>query len=1588
MTTNLGGAEDKMRPANVTEKVKALSERLTHGRNSGQKSSSGADLLNEESLAAHLFAKAPTEFLENQTLDELVEISERSLSCLQEYLSSSALSIKTYRREHRGEQITCLNLALGDRPFIINTVTECLRAHGIGIRALLHPIIMTGGCRASLSYLELPALAESTVATLTAELRESLEQVVLVTEDFTPMIVRAETCARVLDNSRYSSSFPISERKEIADFLRWLTDGGYIFLGHAEWRVTDKEAIVPNPEATLGLFRSGSARCASIHPELLEDAQRLIEGNKLITITRLCSESHVHRRIRLTHIAVRELSPEGRLLSIHSFIGMLTSRGVSQEASSIPLIRRKLQTIIEREAVLEGSYDYKNIVNVIDSMPKDEALRMDVDTLRDVVHVIIGDISRDETRIHMYLDPEKRGVSMLTAIPRDRFNTAVRHKIQRHVEELLGAKPDSSEFHVGVSNKPLVRLYFYIPVARGAAPVVDLPKLRTDIVELSQTWRDNLGSLVRSSNLFSDRERIWSDYAEAFPEDYQAIQSAEETLHDIAAIERLSADHLVHVSMIPAVAGDSAISLMVYNRDSQISLSTALPVLEFAGFDVLNERTTEVCPRGSAAVFVHRFTVRPASGNSVNEKRFHDVVAPGLALVLSGKADNDPLNTLMLEAGLSTRALALLRTYCRLLWQVSKTGTRRGMRRSLASVPHLAVQLWEMFDLRFNPALKISLDERAARFTTAANSFQDALREVSDISKDKILRSLLMLLEHTLRTNFYAGNPTIALKLDSSKIDVMPQPRPLFEIFVSSPTVEGVHLRGSRVARGGLRWSERPDDFRSEVLGLVKTQTVKNVVIVPGGAKGGFIVKRMPSDPKLVPQAVEDAYKEFVRSLLTLTDNRIGDAIVPPADMVIYDAPDPYLVVAADKGTAKFSDMANKLAIDEFKFWLGDAFASGGSNGYDHKLYAITAKGAWECVKRHFADTGLDYSTTPFTVVGIGDMSGDVFGNGLILSDKMKLLAAFDHRHILIDPSPDPAASFAERKRMFNLPRSQWTDYDAKLLSKGGGIYGRFDKEIKLSVEARAALGIAAETPAVMNGEQIINLVLKAPVDLIWNGGIGTYFKSPIESHADVGDGTNDRVRINSDEIRAKVIGEGGNLGFTQKARIDFAMAGGRINTDAIDNSGGVDMSDHEVNLKILCADLMRQKRLSLEDRNKLLKEMSSDVTELVLDHNRRHGLLLTLGVDRSLRNIDYFRALMRDMARLGYVNRSLESLPDDDDLNDRIREKKGLTRPELAICVATVKMWVKDLILNSPLPKDPVMQSYLLGYFPRAIRERFTADIPNHALSANIIATEVSNMLVDMLGTTFIHRNALSFGVPPITVITSALAAEAILKTEQIRQDLWRIDNVQTNGEFLELVRRTGRALAETTIWLLSAHQGMKGVGELTALYAVPFGKVIEGLSPDEGFLRYGFTPLSAKSLTVFPHLVPTLEMLWTAQDAGRDVAITDGVFSEVMHLLSVDTLVKAGRALEPQNRWEQEILKAALSDIRRSVSNITAKLLGRNVTEKAQVMAELRRSPSYDRLFALLDEGKQQGLHLASLAVIAKQLRTFELADGASQS
>ncbi len=1587
------GSNKGKRPSS-TEKVKQLSDLLADGgKKSGVASRRIPELdLTVEALATSLFSKAPADFLERKTLADLSTITTEALDCLATFMSDTK-KVVVQSRTHPGHSSMCF--ALGDRPFIINTVLEYLRECGVSAEVLLHPILLNRGFRISLSYVEFEAHSAAELQLLEQRAHAALSDLVLATEDFTSTLVHTETLARVLENPRYTSSYPQSERKEIADFLHWLSDGGFVFLGHALWKTTSSGELQAQPATTLGIFRTGHSYLQEVKDQTREDALRLLSQHQLISFSRLFTTSPVHRRIKMSHFAVAELSTEGRVIAVHSLIGFLTSKALSQESSSIPLIRRKLQKLIELEDVQENSFDFKNIVNIIDGMPEEEALRHDIETLREITR-LASDIQRkEETCVHLSFPADNRGALLLVVLPRDRFTNSARTRIQEHAEAALGAVSDSSEFHLDVSPRDGARLYFYVPFTSTNRPNIDPERFKAEIIQLSKTWSDALQERIAESTLFKDVDDVLERYGDAFPENYQALQSVEECELDIKNIELLSADRRVVVSMSRGKEGAADLfTLIVYHRGSVITISKALPVLENVGLEVIDEKAASVTPASSEPIYIHRFVVRPRQEVSMPSDAFEATVAPGLEAIFSGNAENDALNALMLSSRLSIRAVALLRTYTALLWQISKFSSRQVITQTLVSTPDAARQLWEMFELLFNPHGKGTALERREEFLQLLSDYRDELHSVKDITKDRVLRSLAELLEHTLRTNFYHCNFSIAIKLHSEKIEILPNPRPMFEIFVSAPEVEGVHLRGSRVARGGLRWSDRYEDFRSEVLGLMKTQKIKNALIVPGGAKGGFVVKNLPTEPSQIAPAVEGAYRVFIRSLLSVTDNRVGAGIKHPEGQVIYDADDPYLVVAADKGTATFSDIANRIATEEYNFWLGDAFASGGSQGYDHKIYGITAKGAWECVKRHFNDIGFDHTNQPFTAIGIGDMAGDVFGNGLLLSRNYKLVAAFNHRHVFLDPTPEPEESYQERRRLFLLKGSQWSDYRKELISAGGGVFGRFDKEITLSAAVRKALAVPENTPATVNGEQLINLILRAQVDLLWNGGIGTYVKSQEESHADVNDGTNDRVRVNANELRAKVVAEGGNLGFTQRARIEFAQRGGRINTDAIDNSGGVDLSDHEVNLKILFSGLMREGKLGIAERNSILKEMAPDVVEAVLDHNRSHALLLSMAVLRSKRNIEYFQSLIRELHRLGYVNRSLENLPDDEELRERISQKASMSRPELAVCTAAVKMWIKDALLSSNLLADPLLKTYLFDYFPGILRDRFAEELAGHPLSANIIATQVANTLIDTMGITFVHRMCVTYSVPPIEVLKCSLAAEHILGTKGIRTVLRRFDTFENSQTYLSLCVEISRALMDAASWLLTSHDSGMSLAKAVDLYESDYRKLITNIESvlvgKEGdaykarlskYEHMGLDSLTAKSLAAFPRIVIHLEMLSAAKRAGKDLSKVAQVFSITIEELGVGGLLSQAALPETTNKWENELLLGSTDDIRRSLSRITARLLDLGVQNPQEVGSVLKKAAGFERVKSTLDDARTGAPSVAALSVVAKQLRTFEL-------
>lgn len=1545
-------------------------------------------LVEKDELSEFLFAKAPEEFLLSHTKAELVEIVNGASQAIDSYLSEDGkLAV---HRSSLQSGVTHFFMALGDRPFIINSLRECLLAFGGNISVILHPIIIREGYRISLSFVELTSVSEEESRILQKHLEQTLKHVVSSTEDFTSMLVRVETVARLLESTTQTPPEQQGYQRECAEFLRWLTNGGLIFVGSASWNRSQLEPRKQSvdPDTALGVVRLEGTFSERLVEELREDLQHLLSENLLIDICRVRSESYVQRRSPMLAISLRELAVDGSTQAVHQVVGLLTSKALSEEASAVPFIRRKLHDLLTLEGAIENSHDYKNIVNIFDSMPKDEVLCLSVPSLRSLVHTILDIQNKNETRVSIKFDHGKRSASVLIVMPRDRFNSEVRHHLQRHIENTFGAPLGSSEYFLDLSNKPHARFYFHIPLSERTMPQIDLARLKLEVGELTQTWLDRLEDRILRSNQFRQPGQIWKRYRYAFPEEYQALQLVEDCEHDIRVLEGLDYETTPRVSMRPAAEReDGSFTLVVYNLGHDLTISEAFPVLDNVGLEVLSERAFQVTPSRKPPVFVHRFVVRPRGNTYITPNTFEMYLAPGLSAIFRAQVHNDPLNSLLIQANLDIHAIRLLRAYTGLLWQVNKFATRSAILNALAQVPAAANQLWNLFEIRFNPHHGASLESREKRFRVSMSTFQDSLRDVQDITHDRVLRALASLLEHTVRTNFYRNESTIALKLDSKNIDGMPEPRPHFEIYVYSEFVEGVHLRSGPIARGGIRWSDRVQDYRTEVLDLMKTQRIKNALIVPSGAKGGFIVKQLPEERDEQRAAVKSAYQLFIRSLLSVTDNRVEGEIVHPENVICHDEEDPYFVVAADKGTATYSDVANKIAVDEYQFWLGDAFASGGSEGYDHKLYGITARGAWESVKRHFHNIGLNFVNKDFTAVGIGDMSGDVFGNGLLMSDRFQLVGAFNHRHIFLDPNPDSKISYQERKRLFETPGSQWSDYNQELISDGGGVFGRFEKEIELSPAIRRALGISDSVPETVDGETLISLILKADVDLLWNGGIGTYVKSKHESNADVNDGTNDRVRIDAEELRARVVGEGGNLGFTQRARIEFARKGGNIHTDAIDNSAGVDLSDHEVNLKILFRQLMQEERLTCEERNDLLRQIGPDVVEKVLLHNKNHALSLTLGFSRSKKNIDYFRTLIRELVRKKYINRRLEQLPEDEELIERSSHRQGLWKPELAVSLGGVKLWIKEEFLATSLPEDPLLEAYLLDYFPKTIQEQYRAEILAHPLARHIATTEAMNQLIDMVGITFVHRMCLNHSTSVVEVMKCTLAAELLLGARKLRKALFELDSFDTNQVFRKLLEELHDVLREVTAWFLNFHQHLT-LKEMVELYRDSYRtladaplEVLAGTEREMYQLRlhkYGEQGLGeqiAQAFALFPRISVHLEMLWATRQSSCELSSVAGRTSEIIENLGLEALLSLETSIDTRDKWETELVLNAYQNMRRSVSSLACEMLTHEATWE-DLCKEPRFLQAIESVKTIIDEAHDGSNEAVGVAVVAQHL------------
>jgi glutamate dehydrogenase len=1317
---------------------------------------------------------------------------------------------------------TVVEITTDDMPFLVDSLGIVLGQEALTIHVMVHPVLAVhrdrtgkllgladddaepprGFTKESWQHIQIDRIEDpARLKELERKILSAFDDVRLAVSDWQRMRQQALDIAASLDSAQ--PHVRAHETEEARELLEWISDNHFTFLGYREYRLErgrSEDTLNAIPDTGLGILRSRTRRPQPtvLRGELRDHARR----PELLTITKANSKSTVHRSTYLDYIGIKTFDKSGRVTGERRFLGLFTSSVYHRSPREIPLLRHKIARVIAHFGLDPASHDAKAVVHVLETYPRDELFQARSDDLIRIVRGVVNLYERRRVRVFLRRDVFNRFYSALIYVPRDRYNTQVREKLEAVISEQLRA--ESSESQVQISESALARLHIIARVSPENAPRVDVDALEQQIADAVHTWDDHLRSALIAARGEFEGRTLADRYRHAFPAAYVEEISPQEAIDDIAELERVVADPSRTTMRLIASGGDTA-CLRLFRASDAIALSRALPILENLGFLVISERPYLATIAGHGAFSITSYEMRRADGKRI-EAALGERLSEAFLAVLDGRAENDGFNRLVVQTAMHWRQAMVLRAYCRYLLQTSSTFSQPYMEQVLAANAPIAGLLWQLFEAQFEP--RIEARERSRRAKRLRTQLAKLLDGVKSLDEDRIVRRFMTLIDATLRTNYFqtgadgAEKPYVSFKLDPRSIPDLPLPRPAFEIFVYSPRVEGVHLRMGLVARGGLRWSDRREDFRTEVLGLMKAQNVKNTLIVPVGAKGGFVPKRLPANgtrDDIQREGVE-CYRLFIRGLLDVTDNIVNGRVAAPANVVRRDGDDAYLVVAADKGTATFSDIANAIAAD-YGFWLGDAFASGGSAGYDHKKMGITARGAWECVKRHFRELGIDTQSQEFTAVGIGDMSGDVFGNGMLCSPHMKLLAAFNHQHIFLDPAPDPAKSFAERQRLFALPRSTWEDYDRKLISKGGGIYSRAAKTITISPQAREMLGIDRDT---LTPIELIRAVLCMPVDLLWNGGIGTYVKSSEETHADVGDRANDSVRVNGRDLRCRVVGEGGNLGFSQRGRIEYAATGGRINTDFVDNSGGVDCSDHEVNIKILLNNLPKRAGLTLAKRNKMLADMTDNVASLVLRDNYLQSQALSLLEFRAAQDLQEHAHMIRSLEISGHLDRALEFLPTAEEIVERHRAGRGLTRPELAILLAYAKMTLYTRLIDSNVPEDPYLSQELDRYFPDLIERRFGQYVKQHRLRREIIATATTNSVINRMGATFARRIQEDTGASAAAVVRAYAIAREAFEMRKTWSEIEALDNKIAAATQYELMRETTRLLRFSTYWLI----------------------------------------------------------------------------------------------------------------------------------------------------------------------------------------
>jgi glutamate dehydrogenase len=1500
-----------------------------------------------------------------------------------------------------------------DSPFLVDSVQEELLARGIGVRRLLHPVVGTirdeqgrlervmsgrdASHRESVMHFELDRpLASAERDDLERRITAILRDVRLAVRDFEPM---QERVRHMIELARSAAiRYPPQEVGEAIDFLEWLAQLNFVLLGYREYELVDidgeeRAGIRAVPGSGLGILSDVQRSAfADVTPlaSLDEVVRARIEGGDLLVFSKTNAYSTVHRRARMDYIGVRIVNAEGVITGEARLIGLFTSKAYMESAAKTPLLHHKLEQILVAEDLIPGSHDYKEAVELFESFPKDELFQAPAEELRRLVVGLLQLEKHGGIRVLVRRDLYGRSVSIVVALPRDRFNAALRKRLQQYfLEQFRGTTVD---YHLSLGETESARIFFTVHVEPGTQiPEVPYEQVEAEVERLARSWDDDLHDALVSRVGPERGAMLAEEYAPRFPSYYKASEEWGLIVDDVLALEELQSNpegFLVRIGN--ETEGERLTRVRLYKTGGKVDLSAFMPILEALGLRAVEEIPTQVLGEGKA--YIHDFGVLDPRGAVLDLGTEADHVAATIAAVWRGEAESDSLNRLVTLSDLDWRQVQILRALRKYRMRVSSRFTEEYRNDGMAAHPQIASALVDLFEARFDPAREASEEE----IDEIRQSIHAGLRDVTSLDQDNILRSLLGTIEAIVRTNAYVpGRTSLSFKLRSARVPEMPKPHPLFEIFVYSPQMEAIHLRGGMIARGGIRWSDRKEDYRTEVLGLMKAQKVKNAVIVPDGSKGGFILRRTPASPDELKAEVVARYVTFMQGMLDITDNLVDGEVVHPDLVRVHDGEDAYLVVAADKGTATFSDTANAVSLD-YGFWLGDAFASGGSQGYDHKSLGITARGAWESVKRHFREIGIDVTGEPFTVVGIGDMSGDVFGNGMLYTPQIKLVCAFDHRHVFVDPDPDPASSFAERQRLFSTPGSTWADYDRSLMSAGGDVLDRAAKSVTLSPQARAALGLSEDVPAEMTPAEVIHHALQAPLDLLWNGGIGTYVKASAEGHTEVGDRANDPVRVNGAEVRARVVGEGGNLGFTQRGRIEYARTGGRINTDFIDNSAGVDTSDHEVNIKILLGLAVQRGELTMDERNELMQACASDVVAHVLYDNYQQAQILSQEMEVSAQRVEAYEDLMQQLeAGDGELEREVEFLPSSDEMVERRAAAEGLVRPELAVLLAYAKRAIFDALVESDLPDSPYLAQDLRAYFPASIVERFDHLIDDHPLRRELVATIVANDVVNSQGITFVSRMVTETGASPADVVRAYRIARDVTGAVQRWSDVEALDGLIDPAIQNEVMTGVDWLVETTSRWYLvhaSGQQLAEPVEDARASFEELSG-VIDQIGPEAWREEHehsarrleaeGVPGPLARRHAFQAELVHGPDIITVSHTTGRTVLEVARAFFLLGERLQLDWLEKQVEAMPGGSRWQRWALQSMEDDLftlRRTLAEVVLDECGGLPIDEAVDKFMETRDDALTRLQRFLRSLAVDGMgDLAQLTVALRQIRSL---------